>query len=405
MPPPCENPWTTLFVWGNGDVTHCCYSSFGPVGNVHREPLDRIWHGERLARVRAAMARGDLDAAGCEPWCRVHRWHRFHGQAPTAPRIPEGLGRIAPDRIDGAPPAPQTLGVAIDWRCNLRCLHCGGTRESPGLPPARREALIPAMAAAETLRLMNGEFSINTDALSFLTEVGRWARQPRVFLNTNAQVPVSRYLEAVDGLRAFHLKLSLEGVGAGYERIRQGARWDRFVATATEAAARFEERRRAGGDWRLFLNFCLMRSNLEALPEVARFACDLGLPLVVNTIHGARHVRENMFLYGHLRPGADDVRRVREATAEVMEARGYPFRADVATHLDYVERCLAEPMIESRWLARAAGRGWTPGRRAAVALSLLHRWRLSPASALRWLGRKVAARVARALNPARAPGA
>ena len=338
--PPCSNPWTSLFVWGNGDVTHCCYASIGPLGNLHRRTWPEIWASERLARVRAAMARGDFEAAGCEPWCRVHRWHRFHGREPAPPRIPEGLGRDAPDRFDESPAAPRMLGVAIDWRCNLSCLHCGGTRDSPGLPRAQRQALHPLMASVHTLRLMNGEFSTNPEALAFLGEAGRWPRQPRVFLNTNAHVPVSRYRDAVDGLRAFHLKLSLEGVGAAYERIRRGGRWARFVATATEAAGTFDERRRAGGDWKLFLNFCLMRSNLERLPDVARFACDLGLPLVVNTIHGARHVRENMFLYRHLRPGADLLRRVLGETLEVMDARSYPFRDDVATHLDYAERCL-----------------------------------------------------------------
>lgn len=395
MSPPCENPWSSLFVWGNGDVTHCCYSSFGPVGNVHREPLDRIWRGERLARIRAAMARGDLDAAGCEPWCRVHRWHRFYGQGPTAPRIPEGLGRAAPDRIDAAPASPRTLGVAIDWRCNLRCLHCGGTRDSPGLPAGLRDALRPAMAAAGTLRLMNGEFSTNPDALAFLGEIGRWHRQPRVFLNSSGQVPLSRYRDAVDGLQAFHLKLSLEGVGAEYERIRRGGRWDRFAAAAGEAATIFEERRRAGRDWRLFLNFCLMRTNHEALPDVARFACDLGLPLVVNAIHGARHLGENMFLYRHLRPDADARRRIREATLALLDARRYPFREDVATHLDYVDRCLDEPAIGGRALGRLAERGWQPGRRAGVLLYLAWRWRLSRGAALRYLARKVAARAAR----------
>ncbi len=393
MTPPCSNPWTSLFVWGNGDVTHCCYANIGPLGNVHRQTWEEIWAGARLAKVRAAMARGDFEGAGCEPWCRVHRWHRFYGREQTPPRIPAGLGREAPPDFEDAPAAPATLGVAIDWRCNLRCLHCGGSRESPGLPRATREALHPLMARVETLRLVNGEFSTNPEPLAFLGELGRWPQQPRVFLNTNGQLPVSGYRDAVDGLGAFHLKLSLEGVGPAYERVRRGGQWSRFAATATEAASMFEERRRAGRDWRLFLNFCLMRSNYEQLPEVARFACDLGLPLVVNTIHGARHLRENPFLYRHLRPDGDLRRRVLAETLEVMDARRYPFREDVATHLDYVERCLDEPMIDSPLVARLAGRGWQPGRRAGVLLYLRYRWRLSRLASLRYLRRKLFTRL------------
>ena len=59
-------------------------------------------------------------------------------------------------------------------------------------------------------------------------------------------------------------------------------------------------------------------------------------------------------------------------------------------------------MIDSRAVARLAGRGWQPGRRAGVALYLLYRWRLSRRASLRYLARKLgarAARLARALRP------
>lgn len=396
----CSNPWTTLFVWGTGDVTHCCYSNAGPLGNIRRQSWESIWRGRRLQRIRERMQRGDFERAGCEPFCRVYRWQRFYGDVAEPPAIPRGLGRGAPPHFDAPLPRPTTLGIAIPWRCNLRCQHCLAIRGSPGLSPVERERLLPLIGDAETLRLMNGELSVNDEALRFVHELSQRPQQPRLFSSSNGQVPVSSYLAEVAGIRAFHLKLSLEGTGRAYEEIRTGGSWRRFVATLAEATDLFAVQRRAGRDWQLYLNFCVMRRNYESIPEVLRLAADHGLPIVLNTINGARHIRENPFIYSELRPSLATRRRVVEESLALMAVRRYPFAKDVAVHLDYLERCFDDRMLEGRLLGRVATTtSWSPGVRSGQGLYLLYRFRLSKRAAVRLLRRKLATRLGRIVQP------
>jgi radical SAM protein with 4Fe4S-binding SPASM domain len=66
---PCHYLWRgPMYVKHNGDVYPCCQSymlDMEPVGNIGREPLERIWNGEPMLRMRDAHIRGrggEIDA-------------------------------------------------------------------------------------------------------------------------------------------------------------------------------------------------------------------------------------------------------------------------------------------------------------------------------------------------------
>ena len=128
----CSNPWTTAFVWSNGDVTHCCYSNIGPLGNVNKQTIEEIWNGSKAEFVRREMQKGNFVKAGCEQFCRVYRWNEFYGTKEKAkaaglsgvPDIPEGLGRTPNFEIPKKLEAPKILGLSADWKCNFKCTHC-----------------------------------------------------------------------------------------------------------------------------------------------------------------------------------------------------------------------------------------------------------------------------------------
>ena len=56
----CPKPFYELFIHANGDVSACCLDWSGKLnlGNVHRETLQEIWHGEKLAKLRALHLEG-----------------------------------------------------------------------------------------------------------------------------------------------------------------------------------------------------------------------------------------------------------------------------------------------------------------------------------------------------------
>lgn len=58
----CDKPWTSVTVLWDGTVVPCCYDfdALNPLGDVTRQTLDEIWHGERVKALRRAHRDDDL---------------------------------------------------------------------------------------------------------------------------------------------------------------------------------------------------------------------------------------------------------------------------------------------------------------------------------------------------------
>lgn len=65
----CPNPWSTLFITENGDVSLCFLSE--PVGNLYQTPLVSIWNSPAAVAKRSHMLAGRYLGSGCSGlWCR-----------------------------------------------------------------------------------------------------------------------------------------------------------------------------------------------------------------------------------------------------------------------------------------------------------------------------------------------
>ena len=84
-PDPCPNPWTTMFVTENGDVSLCFLSE--PVGNVYEEPLAAIWNNPKALAKRSSMLAGRYLASGCsEQWCGWREGEQCRHESPESTR-------------------------------------------------------------------------------------------------------------------------------------------------------------------------------------------------------------------------------------------------------------------------------------------------------------------------------
>jgi hypothetical protein len=64
----CPNPWTTIFLTENGDVSLCFLSA--PVGNLYVTPLREIWNAPGAVAKRRSMIAGHYLSSGCSAqWC------------------------------------------------------------------------------------------------------------------------------------------------------------------------------------------------------------------------------------------------------------------------------------------------------------------------------------------------
>jgi radical SAM protein with 4Fe4S-binding SPASM domain len=139
----CEqNPWETTHVLSNGDVVACEVLDKIPLGNLRRQSLSDVWHGDAYRTFRERYHRGEVAE------CRSCPWKRAYLPTPLQSDILGTRGRSAqllhgwhePSDETHVWASQQALAV-IAPRDGSRILHVSG-RLPPGLPGDPNEVVI-----------------------------------------------------------------------------------------------------------------------------------------------------------------------------------------------------------------------------------------------------------------------
>jgi radical SAM protein with 4Fe4S-binding SPASM domain len=128
----CEqNPWETAHMLSNGDVVACEVLDKVPLGNLARQPLAEIWHGEAYQHFRERYRRGSV------PECRSCPWKMAYRPGPMRAEIIASRGRSAQlvhgwhdPSNEGHIWSSQQARAALLPRAGSRILHVAGM-----LPP------------------------------------------------------------------------------------------------------------------------------------------------------------------------------------------------------------------------------------------------------------------------------
>jgi radical SAM protein with 4Fe4S-binding SPASM domain len=95
---PCAYLWRNVVVTANGDVIPCCadYDARMVMGNVGRESLEDIWHGERFRQMRADHLAGRFlgTCAECLEWVGGAANPTYPFGAPVARAARRAVGRV-----------------------------------------------------------------------------------------------------------------------------------------------------------------------------------------------------------------------------------------------------------------------------------------------------------------------
>ena len=240
---------------------------------------------------------------------------------------------------------PLVAELFLTENCNLRCISCACWRERTR-DELTTEEWKDVLRQLVDLRIhkvnfTGGEPLIRKDAV----ELMRYARDigiRRMHLNTNAiRLTDARRAEVLDaGVRSFNV--SVDGPDAAshdYIRGRQGA----FELTLRHLERLIAERERHR--LKIRMNFTVMKTNVAALPDIARLAQRLRVRLYLNL------ATDRTFLFradavGELAAVADE--RLEEALRELetvsrADARYLPRYSDLA----YVRQHFGEPVQRS----------------------------------------------------------
>lgn len=241
-----------------------------------------MWHGPRLAELRAAVASADY-SIGCE-LCEPPAGLRIH---PTAPA--RSFDHLAPRATEAW---PRQLELALSNTCNLRCTMCFGELSSSirahreGLPPlpevygaeffADLEEFLPHL---ESLKFIGGEPFLSREAWRVWELLDKIGHHPPCHVTTNATIRNRRVEQVLDKF-PMAFTVSLDGASAeSFERIRIGARFEEVVTNLDYFTATARSRGTS-----VSLAFCLSTESWRELPRVLEFGEDRALPVGVNLV-------------------------------------------------------------------------------------------------------------------------
>jgi organic radical activating enzyme len=321
----CALPWIHLSTSVDGVWSRCCFDTTNDYGELYAEPDEPVFaldedaigcvprsrfaqdnpdrafglleafNAPAIRRTRREMLAGERPRACAFCWEREDAGVRSHRHAMNGRFGSVDFGElVAKTSEDGAlDAAPVFLDLRFGNACNLRCVMCShpissrfATHTRPSWasahidPYSDDDALWDELARlAPELRFVyfaGGEPFLQSGhrrMLDLLVASGA-AGRIELHYNSNLTLLPSWLFERLAPFDHVVLAASCDGVGEVFERIRVGARWERFATNVRRAKSHAE----------LWLDVAVQQANIEHLDELLDFADAEGVRLRLENI-------------------------------------------------------------------------------------------------------------------------
>ncbi len=301
--PRCHLPWQEMILSANGVVEPCCYwtahgNANPPLGDINEASIEEIWNGPGYQALRANMAAGNLEAAGCARCFAVKQGHALgleydadcekpeYQDTPYAQNIQTLKDEIG--RGETVLTAkPTIVSVTATHKCNLACLHCyqNSSRERHWTREAAFDEVITLVPTLVRLIAGGGEPLLLSQWRRFISEFDPVQAPLLNFaMTTNATIVQP---EVIDGLKRFKslcVVVSLDGANdAVYEKVRVNGSFRSVEANIPILRETVASRSQTGVT---FFGLCMsvMKSNITHLPDYVRWAAKHGLVFSIHPV-------------------------------------------------------------------------------------------------------------------------
>jgi MoaA/NifB/PqqE/SkfB family radical SAM enzyme len=283
VPSLCYAPHTNLFFDFWGDVRACCWNTKHTLGNVLRESIDDIWHGQQVQILRQALE-GMQFGPGCGSceqqtaggWIANPSMRDFD-RFPVSEPVPEW---------------PKRMEFSISNACNLECIMCNGNFSSrirarrehrPAhqmmYPPAFFESLRKYLPHLIRAKFLGGEPFLVREYYNIWDMMIADGMKTGVHVTTNGTIYNAKVERVLNALR-FSIAISLDGATKKtVESIRVNANYDEQMRNFKL----FREYTRARKT-NLSLTYCFMPQNWFEFGDYCLFAEEWGCNVGVNTV-------------------------------------------------------------------------------------------------------------------------
>jgi len=349
----CYAPFVGLSFDMTGSVSVCAFTRTKPLGRVGESPLIEMWQGERISRLRNAVAADDLSYA-CSRCAEEIAGGNLSGN------LAAGFDQFTAAAV---PEWPTRMEFALSTACNLQCVMCSGEFSSAirahreGLPPLPLsygeeflEELTPFLPHLQQARFLGGE--------PFLAEINFriWERMIDLGLQVECNVTtngtqwtqrVQRVLEQLP----FSIGISIDGTTPDtVELIRSGASYQKIMQNLRNFVA---YRDRHGSS--LSLTFCLMVENAHEFVDYLLMAEDLGCQVYVNTVR--QPVRHSLYFLppDQLRAVIDRLETQAAAVAGSLVLNAAALHGQLERLHTFLDECVETPVAVTRAASQRTG--------------------------------------------------
>ncbi|MDD3877324.1 MAG: radical SAM protein [Bacteroidales bacterium] len=262
----CHAPSKSLYIGQNGNVFPCCYNRKIVLGNIFKNSISEIRHGDKCLQLQKKLKENELDA-GCIVCEQALNQRNFH-------QIKAHLYDNLPNQIE----FPSILEFEIDNTCNCTCIMCTAYYSSSFLLQNKKEKLdnkfIFKQLEGFNEKLIDAKFN---GGEPFLIDIyyDIWERiistnpHCRISVQTNGTV-LNDKVKNLMSRGNFHISVSIDALNKElFEKIRINAYFDKVIA-----------------NFKYFRDYCLikntyigisvcpMQTNIFEIPKLTHFAIE-----------------------------------------------------------------------------------------------------------------------------------
>ena len=362
----CVDPWFGMCVAFHGNMAvNCCHYQFSGVPWQADAPLrlTERFNDPFFQQLRSWQLGATLQETGCS-LCENSPVVRH----PQPPATPEWLNASQTANYLKALTAWRKGAILADYSptsyiidfgraCNLNCTMCTQTdvrraSKDTGIPIGRLLAEEETIALASHVLFFGGEPLHIKESREFLEAMlSRPAlRDVGIEMVTNGYF-LPDFLDKFTEKPRIRLLVSLDATSEHYERVRRGSNWKRVSSAVKRFAAlkaRPEHRH-----WELVISAVVMKTTLPDLPNLVRFALDMGASLIFYPCHRTRHnAHEDIFGRPELLPEIPNWQSCLDETAQLLDSVGNFERAqdirDIRTRLEHSSQEGASPVGDAQ---------------------------------------------------------
>ena len=233
----CPAPWTSLNIDQTGRVSPCM-NCFDAIGNIKKNTIQEVIHGDRFREIKQNMARGEWDHS-----CRLCK--QLEETTGVSGRTQRSASQETINAIDADLDWFSLEHIVVNWSnlCNLTCVYCNthtstAWQHIKGIPISHvkneHEDLIELAKehghTIQGLTLGGGEPLLQKGLVEFLKYLK--SDQIQVLVTTNLSIDIENN-SVYNELRTWpsvQWSISFDNSDPDkFEYVRNGANWEQFV--------------------------------------------------------------------------------------------------------------------------------------------------------------------------------